>query len=284
MQGGRAGVDGWTASAARTGQLELARDGQGWEYLVAAGLFIGFLTLAMSAIAATGAAGLGAVMLASGLLVASLIVALEKYVFGEVDWLRVAVWGALGAVAGGLIHGLDFVLAGTAIWRWLALGGRLGRLDHLGGETRLRRLSGWWPRYQVSVRNYEQPGTIDWWDTAVHEGVHALVARYAGPITWLGILKLGPIPIGALVKYAEEVVARAIGHVAVGRLHGVLITPLTAFGSLTLGEGVTTVVMGGADVGVYSATRSKRPHDQARTPPANDRRPRAQDRREGTFR
>ena len=240
-------------------------DGQGWEYLAAAGLFIGGLALAISPIAAAGAAALGAAMLTTALWAASASVTFQKYTTGKVDWRSVAAWSALSAVAGGLFYGLDFLLAGTAIWRWFILGGVAGKAEHLAGETRWSRLPGWWwwPRYRIEVRNYAQPGTVDWWDTAVHEGFHALVDRYAGPVTWLANLKLGPIPVGAPVKYAEEVVAQAVGHAAVGRLHGVVVAPLTAFQALTLGESVTTVVMGGAGVGVYNATR-RSGHDKPR--------------------
>jgi len=288
-----AGAAPLLAADVHTGQILQAGiagwDGQGWEYLVAAGLLIGGLAVVASAIAATGVA-VGALMLGYGLVAAGTTVVFDKYVFGEVGWRRVAAWGVLGGVLGGLSYGLvsglfyslRLVLGWTALWRWLIPG--LGKPDGPGGSTISTRLPGWWPRYQVTVYNYEQPGTVDWWEAAAHEGVHALLSKYAGPIKWLGGLMLGPIPVGAPIRYAEEVVAYSIGHLAVGRLHLVPVTPIEAFWSLTWGEIITTLVMGGAGAGVYSATQSKQPDDRPRTPPADDRRRRLEDCCKGTVR
>jgi len=125
-----------------------------------------------------------------------------------------------------------------------------------GGQTQLRRLPGRWPRFQASVTNFEMPGTAAWRDTAAHEGFHALVARRASVVTWMGDLSIGSVPVGAPVKYAEETIAYATGHVAGGRLHGVVAAPLEAFGSLSRAEGVTTLGVGAAaGSGVYLSTR-----------------------------
>ena len=63
------------------------------------------------------------------------------------------------------------------------------------------------------MANFEARGTWAFRDTAAHEGFHAFLARRAGVIWAMEDARLGRIPIGAPIKYAEEVVAFLVGLV-----------------------------------------------------------------------
>ncbi len=129
-----------------------------------------------------------------------------------------------------------------------------------GGVTKIVRqinTSTWWPRFQTVVKNFEIPGTWAFRDTAAHEGFHALLARYAGIVWKAGDARLGPIPIGAPVKYVEEVAAYAIGHSAALRIHAVPLAPLEAFGSLSRAETLFTISLGGAGLAAYFGLRGE---------------------------
>ncbi len=74
-------------------------------------------------------------------------------------------------------------------------------------------------------------------------------------ITDLGEARLLNIPVGAPVKYGEEVAAYATGHLAAGRLHGLPLVPIEALGSLSPGERVFVIVTGAGAGGGYAAYR-----------------------------
>jgi large repetitive protein len=128
--------------------------------------------------------------------------------------------------------------------------------DDVGGETRYipvtnRSVLG--PKYRTVVINLDAPGTAAYLDTAAHEGFHALVGRHLPSVVDAGDLAIGRIPIGAPVKYLEEAFAYGIGHLAAGRLHGTVVAPIEVFlsGSLTRGEKVVTIIVGGTAAGGY---------------------------------
>jgi hypothetical protein len=104
--------------------------------------------------------------------------------------------------------------------------------------------------YSTTIRNFDSAGS--WFartDTAVHEGFHALVGKHLPSVWKAGDATLFKIPVGAPIKYVEEVFAYADGHGGALRLHGIPFAPIEAFGSLTAGESVTTIIFG---IGVYS--------------------------------
>lgn len=78
-------------------------------------------------------------------------------------------------------------------------------------------------------------------------------------ITDLGDARVARIPVGAPIKYLEEVFAYALGHGAAGRIHGIPFAPLEAFGSLEAGEIAVTLTTGtglaGLGVGSYLLSR-----------------------------
>jgi hypothetical protein len=124
-----------------------------------------------------------------------------------------------------------------------------------GGETLYHRAPN--PTFfrmysQIVVHNFETPGTAAYLDTAAHEGLHALVGRRIPVITALGDAKVLKIPVGAPIKYVEEVAAYATGHLAAGRLHGLPFVPLEAFASLTRREGLVVIASGaGGGYAIY---------------------------------
>ena len=257
----RAGIAGW--------------DSENWEYLAAAALLIGALVVASSGVAFLGLPA--TVVIIGALLGAGTSVAIQKLTTGRVSWTQTALISVAAGVTAGLGYGADALLAGTTFWNWFAY------WQGPGGITLPRRLPGWWPRYEARVYNFEAPGTVAWRDVAVHEGFHALVAehKYAGIVTWLGYASIGPVPVGAPIFYAEEVIGRAIGHLAVGRLHAVVLTPFDAFASLEPAQRVTTVMMGLAGLSAQQATR-RSGHDKASDTLGDTHGRKTQDRREGT--
>ena len=84
--------------------------------------------------------------------------------------------------------------------------------------------------YSSTITNLDAGGT--WYartDTGVHEGFHALVARYFP--TFRDLSHTARF-WGAAARYPEEVVAYALGHSGALRFHGVPLAPLEAFNSL----------------------------------------------------
>jgi len=259
----RAGIAGW--------------DSENWEYLAAAGLFIGAVVAMSSSVFAVFP--FGATVLIGALLGAGTSVAIQKLTTGQVNWNQTAVHSVIGGTIFALAAGLELLTAtatATApFWNWLLY----WRDD--GGVTRFERLSGWWPRYRAAMRNFAVPGTVAWRDTQAHEGFHFWLSEHAGPWRWLTALWLCPVPVGAPLVYAEEIVGRMIGHLSVGRLHAVLLAPYDSFvDSLYFDQQVTTVVMSLAGLSAYQAW-SKRPARVSDTP-GDARGLRTQDRREGT--
>ena len=102
------------------------------------------------------------------------------------------------------------------------------------------------------IQNYDAGGH---WaarlDTQAHEGVHAILARYVPSVWKAGDATVAGVPVGAPVKYLEEVVAYSVGHIASARIHAVPFAPVEAFGSLTAAERLTTIVFGGLVGGGY---------------------------------
>lgn len=106
--------------------------------------------------------------------------------------------------------------------------------------------------YSTTIRNFDSGGS--WFartDTAVHEGVHALVAKHLPSVWNAGDATLFKIPVGAPIKYVEEVFAYAAGHGGALRFHGIPFTPIEGFGSLTAGESITTIIVGIGGYGIY---------------------------------
>ncbi|WP_339748326.1 hypothetical protein, partial [uncultured Rubinisphaera sp.] len=88
-------------------------------------------------------------------------------------------------------------------------------------------------------------------DTQAHEGFHAVVARHLPSVWDICDARFMSIPVGAPVKYLEEVIAYSIGHGAALRFHGIPFSPIEAFGSLTRSEGIYTAMFGLGGYGVY---------------------------------
>jgi hypothetical protein len=99
--------------------------------------------------------------------------------------------------------------------------------------------------YSTVVRNDDVSGS--WFarmDTAVHEGFHALVGKHLPSVWDAGDATFLTIPVGAPIKYVEEVFAYAVGHGSAFRFHAIPLAPIEAFGSLSPKESITTIVFG----------------------------------------
>ncbi|RCS49488.1 hypothetical protein DTL42_13265 [Bremerella cremea] len=112
------------------------------------------------------------------------------------------------------------------------------------------------PRYAPSIRNLDRLGTIDYLDTAAHESFHAFIYKHLPGIADASEATLGRIPIGAPIKYLEEAAAYGIGSLRVGRLHGVISSPILPFLSDSL-NGYEKLVaapfaIGGITLGAWS--------------------------------
>lgn len=106
--------------------------------------------------------------------------------------------------------------------------------------------------YSTTVRNFDAGGS--WFarmDTAVHEGFHALVGKHLPSVWKAGDATLFKVPVGAPIKYVEEVFAYAAGHGGAFRFHGIPFAPIEAFGSLSRGETITTIIFGIGGYGIY---------------------------------
>jgi hypothetical protein len=142
-------------------------------------------------------------------------------------------------------------------WRFRAdLGGETVPMGfgapYTGSLAPLNRL-GLREGYSTVVHNFDAAGS--WFartDTAVHEGFHALVAQHLPSVWRMGDLTIGRLPIGAPIKYVEEVLAYGIGHAGSFRIHAIPFAPLEAFGSLSRAEALTTVAFAAAGYGAYS--------------------------------
>ena len=112
------------------------------------------------------------------------------------------------------------------------------------------------PKYLPGVINKDVPGTRAYIDTAAHEAVHAAIIRHLPSVYDAGNLRIGSLPIGAPVKYLEEVLAYGVGHLRAGRIHGVpfsVFEPLLST-SLTNREkavSVFTMLVGGWGIYEY---------------------------------
>ena len=81
-------------------------------------------------------------------------------------------------------------------------------------------------------------------DTAAHESFHAFIYKHLPSIADAGTARLGSLPIGAPVRYLEEVIAYSIGHLRVGRIHGVIFSPLEVLWSISLDRDEKRVILG----------------------------------------
>jgi RHS repeat-associated protein len=176
-----------------------------------------------------------------------------------------------GAIIGGITGGIGGAFAAraaarssTAVNSGSSVRGRftewLNLFGDQGGQTNYARIPGtrFWPRFNTNVTNNDLPGTWGYLDTAAHEGFHAGIGRYAGIITLAGDARLGPIPIGAPVKYLEEVFAYSIGHGAALRFHGIPLAPIEAYGSLSRSEGLFVFGLKGTiggGIGLYEGLK-----------------------------
>jgi len=129
-------------------------------------------------------------------------------------------------------------------------------LGDRGGSTTFTRIPGSL-NFNTAVQNFEAAGTWAFRDTAAHEGFHALIGRRAGWITRAGDFTIRGVPVGAPVKWAEEVFAYGIGHANALRVHAIPFAPLEAFGSMSLREGLFTLGTFGVGVGAYFGLREE---------------------------
>jgi RHS repeat-associated protein len=101
-----------------------------WEYIAAGAMVVAGVGLMFTGVG--GPAGVALMAASGGLMTAGGSAAIQKYTTGEVDWGRVAVDGAIGAVTAGAISGAvtlaPRVMASSLFARGAApaLGGRLG--------------------------------------------------------------------------------------------------------------------------------------------------------------
>jgi hypothetical protein len=71
-------------------------------------------------------------------------------------------------------------------------------------------------------------------------------------IPFLGQLRIGSIPVGAPIKYLEEVVGYTIGHIAAFRPHAIPTVPIQALRSLDPGERAVTLATMGLGLAGYA--------------------------------
>jgi hypothetical protein len=124
------------------------------------------------------------------------------------------------------------------------------------------------PRYRPIIYNYDLRGTPGRLDTAVHEAFHSFFARKFPALTWAQELRIPSrlagipmprwaqeIPLGSPLLWVEETFAYAIGHGAVGRVHGVLFAPIEALVNLPDAPRLVTIIMLGLGGGSYGGYR-----------------------------
>jgi hypothetical protein len=111
-------------------------------------------------------------------------------------------------------------------------------------------------------------------DTAVHEGFHWLMSKVP---FWRShqIWRVGGQPIGAVLNWAEETAAYALGHTAALRVHGILAAPIEAFVSVyanfgggAAGRSAVAWAIGelaviGGGVAAYFGLRDRQPAEAA---------------------
>ena len=108
----------------------------------------------------------------------------------------------------------------------------------------------WLKGYRSTIRNYDADLGSSWAsirDTHYHEAFHAFIMKYLPAYSNLAHMKLGPVPVGAPLRYLDEVGAYTFGHLMTGRLHAIPFAPVEAIGSLTRGQ---ALVMGAVYMGL----------------------------------
>ena len=167
--------------------------------------------------------------------------------------------GVARALSAALTHVRGWKFKDWAMF-WKDRGG-LTRLNAFVSGTRM-------PRYRPIIYNYDVRGTPGRLDTAVHEAFHAFLARKFPALTWAQELRIPSriggipmprwaqeIPLGSPLLWVEETFAYAIGHGAVGRLHGVLYAPIEALVNLPEVPRLVTIIMLGVGGGSYGGYR-----------------------------
>jgi hypothetical protein len=111
--------------------------------------------------------------------------------------------------------------------------------------------------YRSVIENKDIAGS--WFartDTAAHERFHSVIGQHLPSIWDVGDLTVGGVPVGAPIKYLEEVGAYGVGHAAAFRFHAIPFAPLEAFGSLNTASerwvAAGALVGGGAAVYYYN--------------------------------
>lgn len=116
--------------------------------------------------------------------------------------------------------------AGSLLREWFFF-----RRDLGGVTTHTLTRFGVFARSSIQNLDWAAGRVIGGIDTAVHEGFHWLMSKvpFFRSHQWWSVRGQ---PIGAVVNWAEETVAYALGHASVLRVHGVLAAPIEAFGSV----------------------------------------------------
>jgi RHS repeat-associated protein len=162
---------------------------------------------------------------------------------------------------------LSAALAHVRGWKfkdWVMFWKDQGGLTRLNAFRRGTRM----PRYRPIIYNYDLRGTPGRLDTAVHEAFHSFFARKFPALTWAQELRIPSrlagipmprwaqeIPLGSPLLWVEETFAYAIGHGAVGRVHGVLFAPIEALVNLPDAPRLVTIIMLGLGGGSYGGYR-----------------------------
>jgi hypothetical protein len=147
-------------------------------------------------------------------------------------WARRAAARQLAVTAGrrAVAHAISWKGAATkavsALRQWAFF------WERLGGVT-----TGPWSKFyafaRTTITNHDWAAgrLISGVEVWAHESVHWLGSRL--PFNWIAqrVRPLGQ-PVGAVLNWAEETVAYAVGHTAVLRPHGVLAAPIEAFRSV----------------------------------------------------
>jgi hypothetical protein len=184
-----------------------------------------------------------------------------------------AVRGGLGRLRAGLTSLLRSggQLSRKSFKEWLGFGGPRGLNGVLGETSNYVRLPGWWPRYTSNIAMHVPQGTWAYRETWFHERFHQWLARHVGINVAAWSTKIKGFPVFGAVAYVEEVFAYAFGSAAAGRIWGVAAAPLSAFGSLTGGEFVATLLTGALTVGGWLGYKRATSGSPGPRPPTGDR-------------
>ncbi len=104
-----------------------------WEYIAAGAMIVGGVALMFTGVG--GPAGVALMAASGGLIAAGGSAAIQRYTTGEVDWGRVAVDGAIGAVTAGAISGAVTLAPRVMASSLFARGATPALSSRLGGAT-----------------------------------------------------------------------------------------------------------------------------------------------------